>query len=674
MSSMMLEPRGHAHRIYEVVEGRDSGTTDLVTNSWARCVKDYRLDPDRPTRPTVLTDRALEERRTRAADVIDCAKLEMTTLYQQLGDRESAVVLVDTEGTILHMVAAPEFARDMGKVGFCPGAVWSESAVGTNGMGTCLVVGEPVAVRQHDHFFGAYTGLTCSAVPIFDPDGALVAVLDVTSRSQLMQQHSLVLLSMTAQMIENRLLDLRFRDACPIHFHSRPEFVYTLHEGKIVVADDGSIRAANRSALFQLGIASVQEIRGKKIDEVFQTTLPDILQRSARSSFHPVPTFCTQRSNRFFVVAQEPATLYALNAERGSAKQLTVNARAVAAPDTEFGDDRIAQQLSVAARVIAKRIPVLLHGETGAGKEVFARALHKGSPFANGAFVAVNCASLPESLIESELFGYRAGAFTGAQRTGRRGKILQADRGTLFLDEIGDMPLALQARLLRVLDERQISPLGSEETIPVDFQLVSASHRNLPKLVAEGIFREDLYYRLSGLEVSLPPLRERADKRELLYRVLQEEAAGQRMAIDADAEALLLSHPWPGNLRQLRHVLRTAVVLAGGDRLRMEDLPPALRQRVAARPEPIALPAMAVHEPEGVAGGGSAVGSDCADDELGALNPVQASERAVLLGLLEQQRWNVSNVAKALDISRNTLYRRLHRLRIPLSNSDSSMQ
>src|SRR6185369_5862322 len=190
----------HAHRIYEVLDGGRGGPADLVTSSWARCVQDHRLDPNKPSQPTVLDDRVLEERRTRAADVIDCAKLEMTTLYQQLGDRESSVVLVDTEGTILHMVAAPEFARDMGKLGFCPGAVWSEAALGTNGMGTCLVVGEPLAVRQQDHFFGAFTSLTCSAVPIFDPDGGIVAVLDVTSRSQLMQQHSLVLLGMTAQM------------------------------------------------------------------------------------------------------------------------------------------------------------------------------------------------------------------------------------------------------------------------------------------------------------------------------------------------------------------------------------------------------------------------------------------------------------------------------------------
>ncbi len=649
-----LESRNHASLVYDVVRGGCRGAiSDLVTSSWTRCLEEYRLDPDRPCRPEVLSSHLLDERRLRAGDVLECAKPEMTTLYQQLGDRELAVVLVDTEGVILHMVAAPEFSSDMSHLGFCVGGVWNERSVGTNGMGTCLVAGEPVAVRQQDHFFGDYITLTCSAVPIFGPEGQVIAALDVTSRSQLLQQHSLVLLGMTAQMIENRLMDLRFRDAYPLHFHSRPEFVYTLHEGKLALAEDGSIRAANRSALFQLGLNSESDIRGKKIDEIFQTRLDDILQRSARSSFHPVPTFCTERSKRFFVVAQQPAANSLVSSERALVGKAMSKASAVPGVAAhEFGDERIMSQFCLAARLVARPIPVLLHGETGAGKEVFARALHEGSPYASGAFVAVNCASLPESLIESELFGYRAGAFTGAQRTGRRGKILLADRGTLFLDEIGDMPLTLQASLLRVLDERQVSPLGSEDSIPVDFQLISASHRNLPKLVADGIFREDLYYRLSGLEVSLPPLRERSDKRELIERVLEEEA-GHPVVIDDDAEALLMSHPWPGNLRQLRHVLRTATALADGKRLSVADLPPALRQRHERRQED-------------AASAGSA--KSASDAEQTELNPVQASERAVLLCLLEDQRWNVSNVAKALDISRNTLYRRLHRLRIPLSS------
>jgi transcriptional regulator of acetoin/glycerol metabolism len=317
-------------------------------------------------------------------------------------------------------------------------------------MGTCLVAGGPVSVRREDHFFAQFTQLTCSAVPVYDPLGEITAVLDVTSRSSLMQQHLLVLLGMTARMIENRLIDVRFRNAHPLHFHSRPEFVYTLHEGKLAVGDDGRILAANRSALFQLGLQSMADIRARRIEDLFETSLEDMLQRSTSSSFHPVVTYRANATLRFFAVARRPAA----SAATAAAASLTLTPqraplRLVPPRVTQgsiFKDPRLAARLETARRVIARQTPVLLCGETGSGKEVFARAVHEASPHASGAFVAINCASLPETLIESELFGYRAGAFTGAQRTGRRGKILQADGGTLFLDEIADMPLDLQAR------------------------------------------------------------------------------------------------------------------------------------------------------------------------------------------------------------------------------------
>ncbi len=405
--------------------------------------------------------------------MIDCARYEMTTLYQQLADVETAVVLTDTDGVIVHMVSSPEFAAEVGPLGLRVGGMWSETEAGTNGMGTCLAAGGPVSVRREDHFFTQFTQLTCSAVPVYDPSGEIIAVLDVTSRSSLMQQHLLVLLGMTARMIENRLIDLRFRNAHPLHFHSRPEFVYTLHEGKLAVGDDGRILAANRSALFQLGLQSMAEIRSRRIEDLFETSLEDMLQRSTSSSFHPVVTYRANAALRFFAVARAGLGGECAGAGRRRRRSPPMPRRArrcacvsprAGTDDSIFKDARLAARLETARRVIARQTPVLLCGETGSGKEVFARAVHDASPHASGAFVAINCASLPETLIESELFGYRAGAFTGAQRTGRRGKILQADGGTLFLDEIADMPLELQARLLRVLDERQVTPLGTEET------------------------------------------------------------------------------------------------------------------------------------------------------------------------------------------------------------------
>ncbi|HEY8711105.1 MAG TPA: sigma-54-dependent Fis family transcriptional regulator [Burkholderiaceae bacterium] len=674
----------HADHVLDVVRsGFHEQTNDVVMRSWSRCLNEYRLHPDKPHEPTVITRVALEERRARCADVIDCARYEMATLYQQLADNDSAVVLTDTDGVIVHMVASPEFASEVGPLSLRAGGMWSETEAGTNGMGTCLAAASPVSVRREDHFYTQFTQLTCSAVPVFDPSGDIVAVLDVSSRSSLMQQHLLVLLGMTARMIENRLIDQRFRTAHPLHFHSRPEFVYTLHEGKLAVGEDGRILAANRSALFQLGLQSMDEIRSRRIDDLFQTSLADILQRSASSSFHPVVTYRANAALRFFAVARRPASDSDVPSDssispgpllglpvRASARLAAVRAAQTGrAPAATFEDPRLVAQLDTARRVIARRTPVLLCGETGSGKEVFARALHDASPHAAGAFVAINCASLPETLIESELFGYRAGAFTGAQRTGRRGKILQADGGTLFLDEIADMPLELQARLLRVLDERRVTPLGTEETQAVDFQLVSASHRNLPALVREGQFREDLYYRLAGIEVQLPALRERSDKRELIRGVLAAEG-GSDASLGPEAERLLMEHPWPGNIRQLAHVLRTAAALADGKTITREHLPSLA---VNLQPAHARQPGHAV-PPATLTSATSAAAAQDADGDNAPcpvkLNPIQANERQVLLQMLEQHRWNVSNVAKALDVSRNTLYRKLHKLHIEISHPE----
>ena len=661
MASLLSDRVEHADRVLEVVRhGLTQQCDEVVVRSWGRCLDEYQLHPDRLRVPAILDREALEARCAVRADVIECARYEMTTLYQQLADSESAVVLTDTDGVIVHMVASPEFAAEMAPLGLRCGGLWAEAEAGTNGMGTCLAAGGPVSIRREDHFFSQFTQLTCSAVPVYDPAGQIAGALDITSRSTLLQQHLLVLLGMTARMIENRLIDKQFSHAHPLHFHSRPELVYTLHEGKLAVSSDGRILAANRSAMFQLGLQSMDEVRSRRIEDLFQTSLEDMLQRSLSSSFHPVVTFRANAALRFFAVARRPACdamqspFATLPATVATA--VAPRARSATHSATTFRDARLVAHLETARRVIARATPVLLCGETGSGKEVFARAVHEASPHAGGSFVAVNCASLPETLIESELFGYRAGAFTGAQRSGRRGKILQADGGTLFLDEIADMPLELQARLLRVLDERQVTPLGTEETHAVDFQLISASHQQLPALVQEGRFREDLYYRLAGIELQLPPLRERSDKRELIRAMLAAEA-GSSGVLSAEADRLLMEHAWPGNIRQLRHVLRSAAALADGRPITREHLP-SLTTATRAAPTPSRPEAGAMLE----AGGDEPVPL--------RLNPIQANERVVLLQMLEQQRWNVSNVAKALDVSRNTLYRKLHKLHIEISHPE----
>jgi transcriptional regulator of acetoin/glycerol metabolism len=318
-------------------------------------------------------------------------------------------------------------------------------------------------------------------------------------------------------------------------------------------------------------------------------------------------------------------------------------------------DPQMLRNVRSAYRIADSNVSVLIQGPTGSGKEAFAQAMHLASGRADRPFVAVNCAAIPETLIESELFGYKAGAFTGARKDGMRGKILQSSGGTLFLDEIGDMPLMLQTRLLRVLEEQEIVPLGSETPIKVDLHVLAASHRNLREMIARGAFRDDLYYRLNGITLELPPLRERADKERVIRDALAAETGnGRPAAIERDALQRLLAYPWPGNIRELRNVIRTALAICEGGVVRRIDLPREIREAetIAATVVPADLRGMMPKAPA-------------------AANPLQVAERAALLSVIEDCHGNMTRVAMQLGMSRNTLYRRIKRHGIPLAHSAS---
>ena len=316
-------------------------------------------------------------------------------------------------------------------------------------------------------------------------------------------------------------------------------------------------------------------------------------------------------------------------------------------------DPQMLRNARSAYRIADSNVSVLIQGPTGSGKEAFAHAMHLASARASRPFVAVNCAAIPETLIESELFGYKAGAFTGARRDGMRGKILQSSGGTLFLDEIGDMPLMLQTRLLRVLEEQEIVPLGSESPIKVNLHVLAASHRNLRDMIARGTFRDDLYYRLNGITLELPALRDRADKERVIHHALAAETDdGRPAAIERDALQRLLAYPWPGNVRELRNVIRTALAICDGGVIRRIDLPREIREAETMR---LAPPTSAIR---------TTVVPDCP----GTANPLQVAERAALLSVIEDCHGNMTRVALQLGMSRNTLYRRIKRHGIPLAH------
>jgi transcriptional regulator with PAS, ATPase and Fis domain len=308
------------------------------------------------------------------------------------------------------------------------------------------------------------------------------------------------------------------------------------------------------------------------------------------------------------------------------------------------GDPQLELVIEKVNKVLGRDIPILVMGETGTGKELLAQAIHNDSPRCEGPFVAVNCASIPETLIESELFGYEEGAFTGARRKGAVGKILQANGGTLFLDEIGDMPVPLQAHLLRVLQERVVTPLGSTKSIPVNVELICATNHNLRERIAKGLFREDLYYRLNGLVVKLPPLRDRTDLETVVRKILATEAEGAHYRMSDEVLHLFRRHKWPGNFRQLTNLLRTAIIMAGdGEEIGLRHMPDDFLDDIGDAPEPHAAAST--------------------DRLIAAGGKLEDMEQSVILKSLEAHGGNVSATARALGISRNTIYRKLPHLK-----------
>ncbi|WP_419736291.1 sigma-54-dependent Fis family transcriptional regulator [Pseudomonas sp. COR18] len=578
---------------------------NLILDSWRRSMEQHHLDPGSLQGPRILSQTLLREYRERAESFLCIAGEEVSRLHGRVRDADYCVLLTDAQGNTIDYRVESAIRADCRRAGLYLGTCWSEGEEGTCGVAAVLTNGIPVTVHKRDHFRAAFIGLTCSAAPVFDPWGELLGVLDVSaveSPDDRRSQHLIRQMTVqSARDIENAFFMHSTRGLWVLRAHAAPGYVDSQPEFLFAWDADGCVQALNPSARHYLLERHGQLPR--HIGEVFD---PDLLHAAADE--HPRHV-------------AEHGLHIRLSVPRGAQK------RAVARHAAGEPDPRIAESLRLAVRVKDRNLPVLIHGETGAGKEVFARQLHEQSARRDKPFVALNCAAIPESLIESELFGYVAGAFTGAERKGARGLLQQADGGTLFLDEIGDMPLALQTRLLRALAEGEVAPLGAARRQAVDIQVICASHRDLSTLVAEGAFREDLYFRLSGARFELPPLRERSDKLDLINRILDEEAArcGLRLGLGAAALECLLGYSWPGNVRQLRHVLRYACAICPGDSIRLEDLP---------------------------------------EDLHGRLPPVRAEgpaspERQALLEALVRHRWQPGPAAQALGISRATLYRRV---------------
>ncbi len=650
------EVREHIGRIMMAGHGRtDLPVEPRVISSWRRSLEHYSLDPGLATAPRVVTATMLRDHRERLETFARIAMHGVGKLHEQVRDANYCVLLTDAEGVTTNFLGVPALDRELKQEGFRVGVCWSEDVEGTCGVGTSIVDRKPLLVHKTEHFRAHNIPFTCSSAPMFGPRDELLGILDASAlhspddrRSQALVFN---LVCSSALLIENAFFLDSYRENWVLHLSRAAEFLDVQLDYLIAFDDAGRVVGANRKARCELLSRGSGPVC--RLEDIFDLSCDASIRLAHDRPGLAIPMHVHATGERYFAMLRAPASA-ALKAAM-STPSLRVahasNTGAAAFSRLAIGDAHMLAQVEQAKRLANRRIPILLLGETGSGKEAFAKSIHRFSDRREEPFIALNCAAIPESLIESELFGYREGAFTGAKAKGTKGKILQANGGTLFLDEIGDMPLPLQSRLLRVLAEGEVLPLGAESPIHVDLHVICATHRDLAEMLAAGEFREDLFYRLNAAMFRIPPLRERSDLAQIIAHVLADEIheAGRNLQISPEAQMRLANYRWPGNIRQLRNAIRYAAALCEGDLLGMEHFPPEVLGLVGALPPPVA-------------------GGALQATVLPRQTSREMTEGEQMVQVLRRNGWQVTISAKQMGIPRATFYRRMKRFNIVAPN------
>lgn len=558
--------------------------------------------------PDGETGSALDLRRERLADVFREESALLDPISAGLAARALVAIVADPEGVIVSTHGGGAFMDPAARVRLVCGARWTEEVRGTNAIGTAIVERRPVAVLGSAHLEERNHGLFCYATPVHDAYGELACVLDVTGPMAAHDPAVGVAVQAAGAGLARALRAIAFAQAGTSVIRSIERLVMCSHAPAFLAEPDGAIRVVNDAARAELAISRGAPLTCERVFGASYNQLLDLACAGERPLFetrgggHEASDSRAARG-RVFDVMLDP-----IMGTNGRALAIAVHLTARIAPtfqpplgqftrrrseppappstpvlpdafaEVASRDPEVDRAKGSAARFAETTLPVLLLAETGTGKELFARAIHRASPCARGPFVPVNCGAVTKGLLESELFGYAPGAFTGASRGGAEGKLAAAHGGTLFLDEVAEMPEALQAALLRVLEDGTFTPVGDARPRKATFRLICATCRDLPALVSSGAFREDLFYRIYGASVSIPPLREREDRVWLARTLLARLSPGKDL--DADAEQWVMEHDWPGNVRELLSAVAHAAALAGPRALvRREDFPRPLLPR-----------------------------------------------------------------------------------------------
>ncbi|SFH14509.1 Transcriptional regulator of acetoin/glycerol metabolism [Desulfotomaculum arcticum] len=623
------------------------GEKPVVSKSWTRSagfgINPYQLN----NKDDQLSSYELREYRDKYSELVFIANPIINDLYFRLKGTNTAIFLISKEGYILKALGDDSIMSVARKIMLVEGANWHENSKGTNGIGTALLEQAPVDVLGEEHFCEPLHHLGCFAAPIFDINQSIIGLLDVTTLSKHTHKCLFAFVSAASKAIETQLYAYNLKKKL-IH-NAKQSFAILEHSecGIIRVDQAGHITNVNSMCSNLLHLDNHQLV-GSSIENILplKTSFKDMLKKG----------FVCDSEHLEIEYKQDKYTcelkqIYGpLGETLGAAFYITprksiliVKAKSVQpqmASDITFDNiigncQSIKSTFKLARRAAATKLNILLTGETGTGKEVFARAMHNESVYYKGPFIAINCGAIPETLIESELFGYEDGAFTGAKKGGRMGKFEIANKGTVFLDEVGEMPLHMQVKLLRFIQEREFVRVGGNKTISVDIRLIAATNRDLKEEVKQGRFRQDLFYRLNGLNIHIPPLVERKEDIIPLAEHFLEKT-GFRCMISPTAINMLINYNWPGNVRELENVIERAASLCDEGIIKPNNLPEEIKQKKQV----------------------------IMSDVYGKTYKLREMESVTIYSTLKKYNGNCTMAAKELGISRTTLYRKLKQYNI----------
>jgi sigma-54 dependent transcriptional regulator, acetoin dehydrogenase operon transcriptional activator AcoR len=613
-----------------------------VANSWQRC-RNYKVNPYGAD-DYVVNPLELRERLHQHHHLVKIARSAMENLFSFVRGSGFEIVLSDPHAYLLEVIGDREILSMASKVQLCPGGNWHESAKGTNAIGTSIMEKQPVQILAWEHFCRPNHFLTCSAAPIFNPEGEMVGVLNISGDYRYANAHTLGMVVAAVNAIEKQLCLHKVTSKLYVSYKYSQTLLESISDGIVSVDNSGVIAEMNSSGGRMFGI-NHQAAKGKHINIVMQQSAPIMSLLASGEGYQDREILLEKQGKKVFSSAtmlldDSGSSIGAVAVLREAREsQKTRRAHPSSLPRYSFEDiigesDAITEAKEWAKLAAQSASTILLSGESGTGKELFAQSIHNASSRRNAPFIAVNCAAFTDTLIESELFGYEEGTFTGAKKGGSIGKFESADHGTLFLDEIGDMPLNVQAKVLRIIQEKKVSRIGSIEEKQVDIRIIASTHKNLKDEVQKGNFREDLYYRLNVLVVLVPALRDRVEDIPLLAMHLMEKIAEKmgkpKVRMGDDFIDKLCNHTWPGNVRELENAIERAVISSG--------------EKAILIPHHVVLDAME---------------SPLRESRMAEVIPLSEMEKEAITAALTIYNGNIQKVAAKLGIGRNTLYRKI---------------